>query len=485
MTKPANYPKEPCALWERFYQITRIPRPSKKETKMVKYLVDSAKKANLEYQTDSVNNVVIYLPGSTGFENHDPVIIQSHMDMVCDKTPDRKFDFENDPIDIMVENGWITADRTTLGADNGFGCAMALALIDSKGIKHPPLELLFTIDEETGLNGALNLDASMLKGRKLINIDSEEWGTVYVGCAGGATYKLTGDFQMTDSNNNYTTCRIDVAGLKGGHSGLEIHSGLGNAMKILAQTLSKISETGFELVSFEGGRAHNIITGTGHTIINLPTEKINRVKEICNQLQKELKQYLTENDSNVEINISELKDHHQKVLSSEAKEKFLSMLHLYPHGACNYNWQTEDPLVTHSVNMALIKLHDGKFYLESSIRFVDRNQARPLSLKIKSFGTTFGLDVVKHGEYPSWRPSFDNQLLNILKEEYCKNFDGQAKVKVIHAGLECGILKDRIGEMDAISIGPNMKAVHSTSEALEIKSSSEIWVLLLKILERL
>lgn len=485
MTKPAGYPTRPSHLWERFYEITRVPRPSKKEEKMTAYLVDVAKEAGLEYKVDKVNNVVIYLPGTEGYEDHAPVIIQSHMDMVCDKTPEKIIDFENDPIEMQVKDGWIFAKDTTLGADNGFGCAAALALINNSEAQHPPLELLFTVDEETGLNGALNLEPEMYKGRKLINIDTEEWGSVYIGCAGGIDFEMEKNFEMSKATKGLVPYKIELSGLKGGHSGLDIARSRGNAIKLLNQILWDMKGIKFELSSVVGGRAHNIIPREAYTIIYLDKSDIDNVRDICSKKIEEYKTHLPQEDLGVEFIIQELGITDDRVFSEFDKKSLLTLLNLFPHGAYSYNWESTEPLVNYSNNLAVFKAEAGKLYAETSVRFFERNEISELEQKLEALTEMFGIKLIKGCGYPSWKPDFKNELLEVCKDVYENMFGKQAQVKAIHAGLECGILKDKLGEMDAISIGPNLKSVHSPTECLEISSSQEFWKLFLGLLKRL
>lgn len=302
MTRPSHYPTG--LIWDHFYEITQVPRPSKKEKKIREYLIDFANSKNLKHAVDKIGNVIIFLPATKGYENKESVIIQNHMDMVTDATPDRDIDFDNDPIALLVEDGWVTADRTTLGADNGIGCAAALALVDEKEIKHPPLELLFTVDEETGLNGAINLDASLLSGKKMINLDTEEWGALYIGCAGGIDYELEGSIGF-DKQDGMSAYEISLKGLKGGHSGIDIHTGRGNAITILINLFNQI-DFPFDVVEFIGGKAHNIIPRDASVTLAFKDEFLGRCEQLTKELRSELLTYLPEVDHGLEFLIKRL-----------------------------------------------------------------------------------------------------------------------------------------------------------------------------------
>ncbi len=482
---PANYPQEPMAMWKRFYELTQVPRPSKKEEKVRQYLINAAKEANLTYRTDDVGNVVIYIPASEGYENKSAVILQSHMDMVCDKLPEKVFDFENDPIDVLVADGWVRANGTTLGADNGIGCAVMLACIDDKTLKHPPLELFFTVDEETGLHGALNFDPAMLSGRRLINIDSEDWGDVYVGCAGGIDYKLRKEIKPHSVEGKIKSVRVDIEGLKGGHSGMDIIWGRGNAIKVLATFLNRAQVHNIQIVEFSGGRAHNIIPRDAYAVVNVAEDKVEELKKLLEEVFNDFKCILPVEDHGLTGQVKLIDNTISKALSLADTEDLIRVLTLFPHGAHGFNWQADIPLVSYSNNLAICQFVGEKLYIESSLRFFDRKEATLIEDKISVLGAEYGLDVKREGEYPSWKPVFDGELLELVKSEFKEQFGGDMKVKAIHAGLECGIIKDRLGELDAISIGPNISGVHSPSEGVEIESTSKFWHLFAGLLARL
>ena len=478
--KPENYPVEPKELWDHFYNITRCPRPSKQEEKMQEYVVSVAQENNLEYKVDDVGNVVIYVPATPGRENSEPVIIQNHMDMVTDATPDRDIDFTTDPIEIFVEDGWLKADRTTLGSDNGIGCAAALAIITDKTLEHPPLELLFTMDEETGLNGALGVQSSYFKGKKMINLDTEEWGSLYIGCAGGIDYHFDQNFQHQPSELN--TYQIEVGGLVGGHSGVDIHRGRANAIKLVVSALMN-APTDFELASIDGGRAHNIIPRDASVFVNIYDDDLGAWQQHLDKLAKQWRSYLVKDDQEVTVAIQKVAK--QQVLSQADQSKVLNFLTLFPHGALGY-LESDSEMVAISNNLATVTLDpNGKFFTQTSLRFFDRNEIIQVELQMNALGNAFGMVVSKHGEYPSWKPVPENNLLETVKNVYKENFGSDANVTAIHAGLECGILRDRIGEIDAVSFGPTIMGAHSPQERLEIKTVKPFWELFAKTLESL
>ncbi|MBL6988708.1 MAG: beta-Ala-His dipeptidase [Bacteriovoracaceae bacterium] len=486
MTKPLSYPKTPQHLWEKFYHVTQTPRVSKKEEKFRQFLIQSAQDRQLRYKTDKAGNVAIYLPATVGYETHEVIIIQSHMDMVCEKLPDKDFDFENDPIEILVKNGWIVANGTTLGADNGFGVAVALALMEAPGLEHPPLELLFTVDEETGLNGALNLDKSMIEGTKIINLDTEMWGDVYIGCAGGEDYTLKGQLTTHKPQEGAAALKIEVSQLTGGHSGMDIHRGRGNAIKILSELLFEMGSLDIAIYSIVGGTAHNVIPRDAQAIINVDPKYVDDVLNVIDSKLMALKAYLPKEDLGIKILCDRVDLQTGNVVSGEQRNHLLNLLSLFPHGAYSYIFNTAGaPLVSTSSNMAICTLSDGELFIKDSMRFFNYNELISLQQKLQSIAYTYGLSIKKVSWYPSWDPEFEGALLDTAKSVYKDMFDEAIKVKAIHAGLECGILKGHLGDIEAISIGPNITSPHSPSEGLEIESANKFWHFLIKLLEML
>jgi dipeptidase D len=476
--KPEGYPTQPEHLWNHFYNITRVPRPSKKEDKMQEYVIQCAKDAGHEYKVDEVGNVVIYVPASKGFESQPAVIIQNHMDMVTDATPDRKINFDTDPIEVFVKDGWLKADRTTLGADNGIGCAAALAVMTDTTVEHPALELLFTMDEETGLNGAWGVQSNYFKADKMINLDTEEWGSLYTGCAGGIDYQFEGEFKTRPSNLN--TYQLKISGLVGGHSGVDIHLQHANAIKLAADAIFG-SNLEYEVAAIVAGRAHNIIPRDAQFFINIDESKKANWEEHLKAMETKWKSYFVEKDLNFKVELSKIDD--QPALTPEDSQRLLSFITLFPHGAHAY-LETDRNLVAISNNLAITRFIEGKLFVQTSLRFFDRNEIVKIEQQMIALAKTFNLSVEKHGEYPSWKPAKNNKLLDLVKDTYKENFNEEAHVTAIHAGLECGILRDRIGEIDAVSFGPTIMGAHSPDERLEIKTVEPFWDLLVNVLKK-
>lgn len=481
MQMPSHFPAEPKLVWSYFHAINQIPRPSKKEDKMREFVLAEAKRLGHPTHVDEVGNVIVYVPATPGYEKHEPVIIQNHMDMVTDATPDRKIDFNRDPIVTVKEGDWIKADRTTLGADNGIGCAAAMALMEDKSIEHPALELLFTIDEETGLKGAWGVDASHLKGKKMLNLDTEEWGSLYIGCAGGIDYEFKSTAGLVPATLP-RTIKLTVGGFLGGHSGVDIHEQRGNAIKFLMDWLNSLPEGSFELVEWRGGKAHNIIPRDAFAIINVQDPEA--VKNAGEAVARRWLSFMPENDRAFSQSVEEI-DPAGEVVSLKDTRRFLSFLLAFPHGAHGYDLASNKELVALSNNLAISLLVRGQFYLQSSLRFFDRGECVGLENQVTALARGFGISFSKNGEYPSWKPVRENRLLELVGKKYEELFAKKARVTAIHAGLECGILRDKIGPIDAVSFGPTIMGAHSPQERVHVPTVETFWKLLKEVLKAL
>jgi dipeptidase D len=483
MQIPSHFPAEPKQIWSYFHAINQIPRPSKKEELFREYILKEAASLGLKTHTDDVENVIVYVPATPGYENHETVIIQNHMDMVTDATPDRNINFSKDPIVTFRDGDWIKADRTTLGADNGIGCAAALALMNDKTISHPPLELLFTTDEETGLVGAWGVDPDYLKGKKMINLDTEEWGSLYIGCAGGIDYELNKKVSMVAPTIGGAFYKLTVGGFLGGHSGVDIHEQRGNAIKFLIEWIEALSEEGLELAEWRGGKAHNIIPRDAFAIVKLKNPA-NAMKSAQN-LAERWKSFMPENDRSFTFNAEESDFSGSEVLAKDDFKTVMNFMLAFPHGAHAYDLASNRELVSLSNNLAISLLVRGQFYLQTSLRFFDRGECIALENRIKALAIGFGVDLAKNGEYPSWKPVRENKLLELVAGKYESLFQKKAKVTAIHAGLECGILRDKIGPIDAVSFGPTIMGAHSPQERVHIPSVETFWTLLKEVLKSL
>lgn len=482
MVIPSHFPAEPHLVWGFFHAINQIPRPSKYEDKFREFILNEAKRLNLTTDVDEVGNVIVYVPATPGYEEHETVIIQNHMDMVTDATPDRQINFNTDPITTFRDGDWIKADRTTLGADNGVGCAAALALMLDKNIQHPPLELLFTIDEETGLKGAWGVDGGKLKGKKMINLDTEEWGSLYIGCAGGIDYEFNRTLSMVSSKIEGPSVKLTVGDFMGGHSGVDIHEQRGNAMKFLIDWINTLPVESYELSEWRGGKAHNIIPRDAYALLKITDPAI--AEKAALEVSERWRSFLPEGDRNFTTKVEDASEITEVVEASEFKEA-LGFLLAFPHGAHAYDLANNRELVALSNNMAISLLVRGKFYLQSSLRFFDRGECVGLENQITALAQGFKMELSKNGEYPSWKPVRENRLLELVADKYQALFNKKAKVTAIHAGLECGILRDKIGPIDAVSFGPTIMGAHSPQERVYVPSVETFWVLLKEVLKSL
>ena len=481
--KPVNYPLNPESLWSIFYDFTRVPRPSKEEEKIRHYLVQVAEKNNLKYVIDNPGNIIIYVPGKNGREADEPVIIQNHIDMVTDALKGKEINFSTDPIETLVDGDWLTADRTTLGADNGIGCAAALATIFESKLAHPPLELLFTVDEETGLNGALGLETKYLTGKKMLNLDTEEWGSLYIGCAGGIDYEFNQSFEQVPAQSKYKTVKVHVEGFIGGHSGLDIHEQRGNAIKFLGEILSEaFGEIDLELCEFRGGRAHNIIPREAIAILKIKEADIDRLDELSHSFEERYKSFLPENDKVFKVGFEELLDSKLESLRREDFKKLLDFIILIPHGAHKFDLSAKK-IVSLSNNLAKLILVNGEFYAQSSLRFFDREEIRSIEKNLQVLSQKLGINWETHSEYPSWKPVANNPVLEVVKNCYSRIYKEEPVVTAIHAGLECGILKSKLGELDVVSFGPIITGAHSPDERVHIPSVTKFWDLFTEVLK--
>lgn len=481
MVIPSHFPENPKHLWSYFHQLTQLPRPSKNEGKVREFIVSEAAKKNLVTHVDGVGNVIVYIPATRGYEDHETVIIQNHMDMVTDALPSKKINFNTDPITTLRDGDWIKAEGTTLGADNGIGCAAALAIMLEENIAHPPLELLFTIDEETGLHGAWGVEADKLKGKKLLNLDTEEWGSFYIGCAGGIDYEFTKKFEYVPAKIAGKNYKLVVGGFVGGHSGVDIHEQRGNALKFLMEWLSALPK--IELREWRGGKAHNIIPRDAFALVRL--ENMEEALQIGEELKARWLNFLPENDQNIFVKIEESDDNFTEVMNESEAKNLMAFMLAFPHGAHKMDLATGRSLVSLSNNQAVSLLVRGQFYLQSSLRFFDRGECVSLENQIQAIAQGFGLEFTKNGEYPSWKPVKENNLLTTATKVYEELYKVPAKVTAIHAGLECGILRDKIGPIDAVSFGPTITGAHSPDERVHVPSVEKFWYLFINILKTL
>jgi len=474
---------KPSGIWKYFREITLVPRPSKKEEQIIKYLVEFAEGNKLRYNVDKVGNVVIYKPATPGYENRQTIVLQSHVDMVCEKNSDKVFDFDHDPIEVKIEHGWVKANGTTLGADDGIGMACQLAILADDTVKHGPIECLFTIDEETGLTGAFELETNLLEGRILLNLDSEDEGELFIGCAGGKDTVAKLPYATEAVQPGFNALEISISGLKGGHSGDDIHRGLGNANKILNRLLWEADRKhGIRLASFEGGNLRNAIAREARAVFYVETQKQNELVQTLKNLSAEIRNEFHIADAGLKIEIVAADQAPAMVLDASSQFKLLSSLYACPHGVIAYS-QTIPGFVDTSTNLASVRMKDDHFLIATSQRSSAESAKQDIANMVRAVFELAGAEVTQGNGYPGWTPNPDSKIREITESAYNQLFGLAPKVKAIHAGLECGIIGDKYPGMDMISYGPTIKGAHSPDERIEIASVQKFWDLTLEVLK--
>jgi dipeptidase D len=472
-------------LWKSFFELNQIPRPSRKEEKVRKHLIALAESLKLDWKADEAGNLVIYKPGTPGKENHPTVLIQNHTDMVCDQLIDVEFDFDNDSIEVLKNGDWLKAKGTTLGADNGIGCAAAMATLFEDNISHPPLELLFTVDEETGLHGALNLDSSMISAKKMLNLDTEEWGIIYVGCAGGQENEIEGELEQSNVPDGYEFFDLSISGLGGGHSGVDIHMQQANALKLLAELVFNAKKMNIGLVKFEGGRSHNIIPREAKATVCLDAQYLDEFQGIIKNKFTDWTEILPECDKNLKIDLAKNTKTFKNALFNKSLNKFSAIVLGLPHGVESYVKGDAVDLAQTSANLAKVHYLDGRIWALSSIRFFEEKHVDSLRIKYEVLASAHAIKYECNSGYPGWAPVFDGKLLQQLKSLYKDSFGIDPEVKAIHAGLECGIIKGKLGEMDIVSFGPTILGAHTPEERVQVSTVTKFWDLYTKFLNLL
>ncbi len=461
---------EPKNVWEYFENLCKIPRPSGYEEAAGKYVVSVAQKHGIPWQKDAVGNIVIRVPGSPGKETSPVTVLQGHTDMVCEKNSGTAHDFMKDPIRMRVDGDWVKATGTTLGADNGIGVAMALALLDEKGLVHPPLELLFTIDEETGLNGANGLKPGFLKGRRLLNLDTEEDGQLYVGCAGGIDTVITLNVKREKAAPRKGVYKLGVTGLRGGHSGGDIHEGRGNANQLLLRSLWAIDEAGssFRLISFDGGSKRNAIPREAFATLLLTDAALPKAKKALKAFEAAAKGELKGVDEGLSITLAPVKAE-MPPMAEASQEKLLNLLGAIPHGYVEYSREIHG-LVQTSTNFAIVTTAKGSVEVCTSQRSSVWSRLMWASRWVESVGLAGGAKVEHSSAYPGWKPDLSSPILKQAQETYKRLHGVTPEPKAIHAGLECGIIGAKYPGMDMVSMGPEIRNAHSPDEAVSVSS---------------
>ncbi len=473
----SNVSPKMCKVLNYFKEISNIPHGSENMDSIADYCVGFAKKNNLKFIRDNANNVVIFKPASNGYENTLPIILQGHLDMVCQKNPDCEIDFLKDGLKIYREGDFIKADGTTLGADNGIAVAYILAILESNNIIHPPLQAVFTTDEEIGMLGAIALDKSILTAERMINLDSEEDDTLTVSCAGGEEVLLHTKKDVFAKMGYQLT--IKIKGLLGGHSGVEIHKNRINANILAGKLLNALDE--FEIISINGGDKANAIPNYCNISLCVNNTDIftQKLKEIIVDFKNEICK--TETEFDIEFSVSEKATFN--CLSSNLKQKILSLLATCPNGVIKISNEIDD-LVETSLNLGVLTIDNDNIKAVFSLRSNKVNSLKKLKQKLHSLANNLGFDALDSGFYPPWEFKQDSLLREIYKQCYFEHFGKDIKVSAIHAGLECAVFSSQIQNLDCISVGPNLFDVHTTDEKLSISSATQIYLLLLKVLEK-
>ncbi|MBC7084878.1 MAG: aminoacyl-histidine dipeptidase [Methanomethylovorans sp.] len=465
-----------------FEDISSIPRCSKHEEQIAKWLKEWAVSHGLSFKYDSMNNVLITVPASPGYEKSPTVVIQGHMDMVCEKVGSYVHDFERDPIKLIYDGKWLRADGTTLGADNGIGLAMALKLAKDPDVNHPPLELLFTVDEETSMQGANALTPDFISGKILINLDSEEEGVFIVGCAGGITSHITMNVTRVLIPASYGICKLIAEGMCGGHSGVNIHEKRANSIKVIATAIDKLMAYDILLVSIDGGSAHNAIPRYSQAIVAYSVNNFAEMKSTITQLESELRAEFGEKEPELSIKIEKM-DSTEKLqsISPEISKKLVNLLLALPHGVSGMAADMPG-LVETSSNLASVHTGNVNVTIITSQRSSDKEKLVHLTNRINEIARSTGAIVHNNEGYPSWKPNMRSPLLQKCREVYTSLYHEKPRVKSIHAGLECAIMGSIFKELDMISFGPTIKNPHSPDECLYIPSVSKVWNFLVSLL---
>jgi dipeptidase D len=475
---------EPQALWSHFDRILEIPRGSKEEDAMRAYVLDVAERHGLEHQIDDAGNVVVRKPGVEGREDAPITILQSHLDMVNEKNADVAHDFSKDPIQPERDGEWLTAKGTTLGSDNGIGVAAMLALMESDDVAHGPLELLFTIDEESGLTGAAQLDGSMLEGRQLLNLDTEEEEAVTVGCAGGGDSHLSLAVVRTDPPEGAGAVALSLRGLKGGHSGIDISLQRGNAVRLLARIMDAGARgTSFHLADFEGGDKHNAIPREARALVVLPTAEVEGFRKRAQEEFTAVRDAFAPVEPDMQLTV-EAGEVPAAVLNEASSWATLHMVHALPHGVAAMSYDIPD-LVETSTNLARAVLGFDSLDVLMSTRSSVASELEALRSRIRAIGHLAGADVEDEAPYPGWKPDLDSHVLSVLESTFEEQRGEAPRVEAVHAGLETGIIGEKVPGMDMVSFGPQIEYPHSPDERVLIPSVDRFYQLLVKTIERL
>jgi dipeptidase D len=475
---------KPELVWKYFAEISRIPRGSKNEAAISKYVLKTAQKLGLQARADKLGNVVVLKPASPNRQNVKPIALQGHLDMVCEKNKDKVHDFLKDPIDLVRKGNVLMADGTTLGADNGIAVATNLAIMEDRRLEHGPLELLFTVDEETGLTGAANLEPDFLQSKTLLNLDSEEEGALYVGCSGGKDTMGTWNLHLDAPGGEMTAVQIRVSGLKGGHSGLDIDKGRGNAIKIMNRVLLGLDAAGARLAFLEGGNKHNAIPRECEAVLLIPSRKLQEAEQIVGILGSTVKSEISTVEPELTIVLTPIDSRKKwKVIRKGEQKKIIKTIAALPHGVIKMSADIPG-LVETSTNVAVVKTLKDTLRIVTSQRSSVASEIVDISQSVSFTFELGGASVGYTDAYPGWKPNMESPILATAKASFRALYGKDPEVKAIHAGLECGIIGERMPGMDMVSLGPTLEGVHSPDEKIYIDTVERFWAFLLEILKR-
>ncbi len=484
MSKEAVEGLKPELIWNYFYEITQVPRPSKKEEKIIKYVKKFAKDRNLEINQDETGNLVIKVPATPGYENVPTVVLQGHLDIVCEMNKGTKHDFDNDPIKLMRDGEWITADGTTLGADNGIGVAAAMALATDENVTHGPLEILCTVDEETGMTGVMGLQPGFISGEMLLNMDSEEDGAFYVGCSGGQDTMGVFTIPWTDAKKGLAPFEVMVTGLKGGHSGLDVAAGRGNAIQMLGRLLQRFPVK-YKIAKLVGGSKRNAIPREAEAVILIDPADEKKAKDFTKKYAADLLLEYAKNDGGLKINFTKVDEKINKVWKKKFTKRIVNALASLPHGIIAMSPDIPD-LVETSTNLATVTMEDDLLKIGTSQRSSVEPAKINISSAVKAIMELAGAEEIMVGDgYPGWQPNMDSALLKFSKEVFNEMYGKEPHIKAIHAGLECGLLGATYPGLDMISFGPTIEGAHSPDERLYIPAVEKFYNLGKALLEKI
>ncbi|MBS0010753.1 MAG: aminoacyl-histidine dipeptidase [Bacteroidales bacterium] len=472
---------EPAKVWSYFEEICKIPRLSKNEEQIRQYLLDFAREHKLEHRTDKAGNVLIIRPASPGFGNRKSVILQSHMDMVGEKDAKTEHNWAKDPIEPYIDGKWVKAKDTTLGADDGIGIAAQLAVLADKEIMAGPIECLFTVDEESGMTGAIMLEKNFFKSMILINLDSEDEGELFIGCAGGTDTIAEFSYKKEKADTNQSGLRLSVTGLHGGHSGDEIHKGYANSIKIMTGLLQSLSaDYGIRLVEFNGGNLRNAIPREAFASISVSNGYIDQIKKDTADYLEKIKSEFTSTEPGMRISVSSSSSP-SHVIDVNTHESLLKALAECPHGVIAWSEDMEG-LVETSTNLASVKFSEGKIKIVTSQRSSVESEKKDIAGRLEKIFRDNKAEAYHSGGYPGWKPNTNSEILNITRNAYNRIFGTMPVVRAIHAGLECGLILEKYPGLDMISFGPTIKGAHTPQERLDIETTKKFWDLLVEVL---